>query len=478
VSTVAELRDAVQLANPGDTILVADGTYSLGGDDLWIDVPGVTLRSSSGDREAVVLDGGYLSTEILTIAASNVTVADLRIERAQTHPIHVVSTDQGSTTGMLVYNVHIVDPGQQAIKINPHAARTHYPDGGVVACSHIELTDAGRLQVWEINGSCYTGGIDGHQARGWVVRDNLIEGFWCEEDLAEHGIHFWSGSRDTLVERNVVQDCARGIGLGLGESGDWRSYPDDPCAGADYGHYAGIARNNVVFAGQSALFASEYSFDCGICLEQVCGTQVLHNTVASTSAPASSSIEWRWSSTTVTVSNNLASHDLVQRDGAAASVVANLEDAPLSLFVDGAGGNLHLAAHASAAIDQGASLPPGLCDEDIDGDVRPVGPAPDIGADERLHGPHAISGQVYDEGGRPVPHTTLSAGSAGSATTDASGAYTIASLTAGTYVVVPSRSGWAFSPSERTVSVPPSATGQDFVGSTQRVFLPLILGSR
>ena len=53
----------------------------------------------------------------------------------------------------------------------------------------------------------------------------------------------------------------------------------------------------------------------------------------------------------------------------------------------------------------------------------------------------------------------------------------MAHLAAGTYVVVPSREGWTFTPPQRTVSVPPSATSQDFVGSTQRLFLPLILGS-
>jgi hypothetical protein len=33
-----------------------------------------------------------------------------------------------------------------------------------------------------------------------------------------------------------------------------------------------------VFANQSGLFASEYGFDCGICLWQACGAQVVNNT--------------------------------------------------------------------------------------------------------------------------------------------------------------------------------------------------------
>ena len=125
----------------------------------------MTLRSASGNREAVVLDGNYITTEIIQIVASNVTIADLTLREANYHPIHVMTDDGSDTLNTLIYNVHIIDPGQQAIKINPNSGG-YYPDNGVIACSYIELTDAGRSQVWNINGSCYTGGVDAHQARG------------------------------------------------------------------------------------------------------------------------------------------------------------------------------------------------------------------------------------------------------------------------------------------------------------------------
>ena len=216
VGTAEQIYHAVNTADPGTTILVMDGTYNLGssGRYLWIDTPGLTLRSASGNREAVILDDDYSGSEIITVAASNVTIADLTIKRAGTHPIHVVSTDDGDTLHTLIYNVHIIDPGQQAIKINPNLAKTHFTDDGTVACSTIELTDAGRAKVLAINESCYTGGVDGHWSRGWVIRDNVIKGFWCETGLSEHGVHFWTGSRDTLVERNKFVDNARAVGFG------------------------------------------------------------------------------------------------------------------------------------------------------------------------------------------------------------------------------------------------------------------------
>ena len=391
VSTVAALESAVNNAAPGDTILVSDGTYNLDGVYLRFDVPDVTLRSASGNRENVVLDGNYITTEIIQVVASNITIADLTLREAYYHPIHVSSTSSADTTGTLIYNVHIIDPGEQAIKINPYSGENalHFPDSGVIACSHIELTSAGRPHI---RNDCYTGGVDAHQARNWVIRDNLIEGFWCASGLSEHAIHLWRSCRDTLVERNDLRDNARGIGFGLATEGSGiRTYADNPCPGAGGGyvdHYGGVIRNNFVFAGDGGLFASEYGFDCGICLWNACGARVLHNTVASTQNPFSS-IEWRFEYTDVDIINNLVSHNLRDRGGAAA-LSGNLTDQPLSLFVDGAGGDLHLAAGASAAIDQVAA--PADVSDDFDGDVRPSGSASDVGADEYgLSPPGAVS---------------------------------------------------------------------------------------
>lgn len=382
VSTLVGLRDAVNNATPGDTILIADGVYNLNGVYLRIETSDVTLRSASGNREAVVLDGNYMTTEIVQVVASNVTIADVTLREAYDHPIHVMS-GSSDTLNALIYNVHIVDPGQQAIKINP-AADGYYPDSGVIACSHIELTAAGRPHIRD---SCYTGGVDAHQAWNWVIRDNLIEGFWCASGLSEHGIHLWRGCRNAVVERNVLNNNARGIGLGMETSGDGRTYPDNPCPGAGgsyVDHYGGIVRNNLVFADDGGLLGSGSGFDCGICLWNACHAWVGHNTVASTQAPFSG-IEWRFDNTDVDLVNNLLTHNLMDRGGTA-RLAGNLQYQPLSLFVGGANGDLHLAPLATAAIDHGVAVVAGRCDADMDGNERPLGLARDVGADEfRLH---------------------------------------------------------------------------------------------
>lgn len=379
VSTVSQLESAVNNAASGATILIADGTYNLNGVYLRIAAPGVTLRSAGGNREAVILDGNYQTTEIVQVVASHVTVADVTLREAYYHPIHVMSTGSANITNTLIYNVHIVDPGEQAIKINPVDGGYH-TDQGVIACSHIELTDAGRPHI---RNNCYTGGIDAHQSRDWVIRDNLIEGFWCASGLSEHGIHLWRTCRDPIVERNVLRNNARGIGFGMATSGTGRTYPDDVCpyTSGYVDHYRGVIRNNFVSADDGDLFASEYGFDCGICLWNACSVQTFHNTVYTANPGATfSSIEWRFANTRVELINNLVNHTLRQRDGATATQTGNVTTAQAGWFVNAATGDLHLLSAASNAID--IVTAPGSVIDDIDADQRPIGARSDAGADE------------------------------------------------------------------------------------------------
>ena len=375
---VPSLRSIISGAAAGTTIRFAAGTYALNGEYLWVDVEGLTLRSADGDPERVVLDGNYTTTQLISVKASNVTIADLTIRRAYTHAIHV-NPGESSIENTLIHNVIVEDPGQQGIKINQSG--TAYADHGTVRCSTIRLTEAGRPNIRD---NCYTGGIDAHRTQGWHVHDNHISGFWCEEGLSEHGIHFWQYNAGTLIERNTIENCARGIGLGLlgSESSTPRSFEDLSCdgGGAFVEDWDGTVRNNTVLADDAALFASETGFDTGIALASACGAKVLHNTVYSTAAPFSS-IEWRFAgSDGALVGNNLVSHPMKARD-ATATEAGNLTEATAADFVDAAGHDLGLAS-SSPAVDAGADLGEDAVSDDRDGNLRDDG-APDVGALER-----------------------------------------------------------------------------------------------
>lgn len=363
VNSVSSLVAAVNAANGGGdkTILVADGYYALNGNYLRITADGVSVASASGKRNLVILDGNYQTTEIFQVVASNVTISGLTLQEAYYHPIHVMAASDHDVTNTVIKNVHIIDPGQQAIKINQDGAQNYSPTNGLIEGCLIELTDSGRQKVWDINDSCYTGGIDAHHAANWTIRDNEIRGFWCTDGLSEHGIHFWSFSSDTLVERNRIIDCDRGIGFGLGDSG----------------HVGGIIRNNMLFHGPDT-----GKSDVGIGLESAPGAQVYNNTIYHEHTYPNG-IEYRFAATTgVTISNNLLNRAITSREGGSATLAANITTALPTWFLNLSTGDLHLSGPIAGIIDKGIFIN-GLTD-DLDKEPRPQGAGIDIGADEYL----------------------------------------------------------------------------------------------
>jgi len=76
---------------------------------------------------------------------------------------------------------------------------------------------------------------------------------------------------------------------------------------------------------------------------------------------------------------------------------------------------------------------------------------------------YCVSGRTMDVGGAPVAGVQVSAGTAGTASSDANGMYTL-ELSAGTHTVVPSLQGYFWSPESRTIAVPSVVTGVDFTG--------------
>ncbi len=362
VNSVSQLVDAVNNTQSGGdrTILIADGIYRLNGNYLRIAVSDVTVRSQNGNRANVVLDGNYQTTEIFQIVASDATIADLTLKRAYDHPIHIFPAFNNDVVNTLISNVHIIDPGQQAIKINPNSDRTHFVNDGRITGNLIELTDTGRAKVWDRNGSCYTGGVDAHQADSWIVEDNEIRGFWCAGGLSEHGIHFWSNSSNTLVQRNHIVDCDRGIGFGLGSNG----------------HSGGVIRNNMIYHGPDHGVS-----DVGISLESATGAQVYNNTIFHEHSYPNG-IEYRFAeSNNLTIVNNLTNRMITSRQGASATLISNnVSDAESDWFVNTASGDLHLGSERNGVT--GAAIAVSGLIDDYDKQNRPLGAGLDIGADE------------------------------------------------------------------------------------------------
>lgn len=375
----ARLPSVVREAAAGTTILLADGTYTIdngseGQNRVMFAQSGVTVRSESGRRDAVIIDAAYATESFFFIQSSGVTLADFTIRRATQHLVHVVPADGREVRGVRLHNMRLVDGGAQFVKINPAPGWTAFADQGEIACSEFEMTNAGREHVITAGDQrCYTGGVDAHAARDWRIHHNRFEGIYCTNGaLAEHAVHFWSGSRDTVVENNVFLNVGRGVGFGLAEDGQSRHF-DDAVVEGHVGHYGGVIRNN-------AIVATVPWMDTGIEVHQTRGARVYHNTVLNLAmgGPFYASISYRFANTEVDIRNNIAPR-IRARNGAEGTLIGNLDEAPVSWFVNAAQGDVHLRRGAGA-IDRGAPVDdPGL---DIDGQTHSAGRAPDVGADE------------------------------------------------------------------------------------------------
>ncbi|GAB6095163.1 hypothetical protein JCM14469_14150 [Desulfatiferula olefinivorans] len=357
VSSSAGLIAAVAQANSSGgsrTILIEDGQYMVGG-ILVIQANDVLIRSLSGNRDGVILQGPGMTSNlphVFLIRGSRVTIADLSLGEVANHGIQVQGEHGASR--LRVHNVRFFNTGEQMLKGS--TGNNTGSDNGVVECSLFEYTD-------DFGPQYYIGGIDVHRGRNWTVRNNTFRNIRSPEPgrVAEHAVHFWNRSEDPLIEKNIVINCDRGIGLGLGTS---------PCFG-------GMIRNNMIYADDQGL-----NSDVGIGLESSRDVRVYNNTVFFDHGYPNA-VEYRFADAVDNIMvNNLTNKAVTARNDGEASVRRNVTDAESAWFVDTAAGDLHLASPVPTVVDAGETLAD--VTDDIDGNSRPRGSGFDIGADERM----------------------------------------------------------------------------------------------
>jgi hypothetical protein len=294
------------------------------------------------------MDGAV--THVFNITGDGFTARDLTLRDVSQHAVQL----QPGVDGVQLRNLHILDTGEQMVKVaynRDNIGATS--DNGILENSLLEYS-AG------IGPQFYIGGIDAHNAVNWVVRDNTFRFIRSPSgSVAEHAVHFWSGSRDTLVERNLIIDCDRGIGFGLGTRG----------------HGRGVIRNNMLFNDAKTGFA-----DVAIALESATDVDVYNNTILQLSGYPNA-IEYRFAATNSgLIANNLTNTAIASRNGGSATLQNNLTSAWPDWFENAASGDLHLIDALAAVVDQGVAVD-GL-QHDFDLDPRPQGSGIDLGADE------------------------------------------------------------------------------------------------
>ena len=260
-STVEELFRAAEAAQPGDTILVADGHYPMP-TYLEVHADGVTLRSESGDRTRVVLDGeNSRHGELLGVGqCSGVTIADLTVRNARTNAIKINSDRYA--TAVTIRNCVVHNAWQRGVKgvaVRPEdRARFRPSDCRIERC----LFYNDRPKRFEDDpsdtaatfGGNYVGGIDAMYARGWTIRENVFTAIHGRTGEARGAVFLWQESEDCVVERNLILNCDSGVCLGNA------SKPSDVEAHARQC----VVRNNFVARCPQEGITAVYTRDCAI----------------------------------------------------------------------------------------------------------------------------------------------------------------------------------------------------------------------
>lgn len=234
---VAGIQNAINSATGPKTIYLASGTYSVNTTYINVTKPNITIRSVTGNQNDVIIKGTgmqSLGTTYHGIAILNrkCTLADLTIRDIDCHPVAIDFWYQpGNIDSLLLHNLHIIDGGQQLVKMSYSGLSTQAGDNGIIECCTIEYSTS-------LPGNqSYTNGIDLHYAHNWIIRDNTIRNIKHGPSTttdAGAAILFFKQGANPIIERNKIINCDEGISLG-----NWADNPNVSC-------YAGIVRNNIV----------------------------------------------------------------------------------------------------------------------------------------------------------------------------------------------------------------------------------------
>jgi hypothetical protein len=146
-------------------------------------------------------------------------------------------------------------------------------------------------------------------------------------------------------------------------------------------HSGGIIRNNFIWRAAGTPPGVDTP-DCGILVWDSPGTRVLHNTVFQNGSYPNT-IEYRFHTTGAEIRFNLCDGAIADRGGGTSgnAVSGNVTNAQGAWFVNAGAADLRLGAGAPLTVVDAAATHADVSN-DFDGNLRPAGSGPDIGAHE------------------------------------------------------------------------------------------------
>ncbi|GAB2609684.1 right-handed parallel beta-helix repeat-containing protein [Pseudactinotalea suaedae] len=173
----ATIGEAIDLADPGDMVLIAAGTYP---EEVTVDVPDLTLRGE--DRNGVIIDGGGVRTFGVFASADGVRIENLTVTSTLFYGVLV--------TGMHDENGPIAHGGPGYTTLDPEA----FPPVQRFSIDHVTAANNGLYGIYAFN------------AQHGVIADSYASG------SADSGFYVGQCEQcDILVTGNVAERNAIGF---------------------------------------------------------------------------------------------------------------------------------------------------------------------------------------------------------------------------------------------------------------------------
>ena len=304
VEIVSTANELMATSGPGQadglTVLIKDGDYQIHR-RIIIDGNGVTYKSISNNPSKVILRGNGHSgavKNVFSIQSNRVYLQGLSLGEVTWHAIQIHG--ENNADHIFLQNLVLFDTGQQMIKGSFDRKKPDdHTDFGLIENCRFEFTQGFAFQS-------YTGGIDIHRGENWVVKNNRFLNIRTKgKGLTEGAVHFWNSSRNARIIDNTIENCDRGILLGLDNSS----------------HTTALVQGNRIHTVK----------DTGIYLCNATDIQVFDNSIFIDSSYPNA-IEYRFpGSRNIIIKNNRLNAAISSRNGGQAQVTGN-DISPLNLF--------------------------------------------------------------------------------------------------------------------------------------------------
>lgn len=240
-SPYATLRQAVNRADPGDTIILRAGTYE---GNVTVSDSNITIKSYDGEWAKIRssrTNSSIPATIRFDSVAWNCQLQRLEITGGYYYSVMTLSKwNSGATwygaSNLTIDDCKIHDSGRDVIKITPGSNN--------VVIRRCEIYNSGRRDPSNAEG------IDNVNGDRMVLQDSYIH------DITTTGVYAKGGAADCLIERNLFNKIGQ-VGIMLGGDTDLEWF--DASNTQYYESIDNIARNNIVMNTQMAgigLYAS------------------------------------------------------------------------------------------------------------------------------------------------------------------------------------------------------------------------------